>query len=239
MMDCQHARLLLEFARPSTRELEPSEANQLQDHLRECSQCAHAAEMERHVDNTVGRAMRAVPVPLGLRERLLKRVSAERDAWYRKWLVRGVAVAAALILAVWLGHAWWSSRLPGVDWATVKNDQELRDAAQVEDWYHLRRVSMAAPPGFNYEFLNAYGISLFQGQHVPHLVFVAPERDRTPATITHVYVLSDRQFDLKVTERTMALKEVYLPDSVALIKHPEHPHFLFLVIATPIRRAVQ
>jgi hypothetical protein len=231
MMDCQHARLLLEFARPGTPELEPSEAMALGVHLDDCADCARAADRERRVDDVVGRALRDVPVPPGLRERLLNRLNAERDAWYRKWLVRGVGLAASIILAVWLGQALWFSRLPGVDWVILANDLEPRHARQVEDWFRLRQVSMVTPAGFNFDLLNAYGVSELQGRRVPHLVFLAPAQGaERPAALAHVYVLSARQFDLEKTKQTV--NEVYFQHTVLVEKPPEHPEFLFLIIST-------
>src|SRR5947209_6413570 len=108
-MDCRTARLLLDFARPLSTELEASEAEALHCHLADCSQCGALAQVERQADERLGQAVRDVPVPDGLRQRLLSRLAIERDAWYRRWLMRATGIAAAITLAVWLG---WSLRGP-------------------------------------------------------------------------------------------------------------------------------
>src|SRR5262245_10465360 len=101
-MDCRNARLLLEFARPLTAELDAGEAEALQGHLADCPECGALAREERRLDEHLGRAVRDVPVPEGLRDRLLARLATERDAWFRRWLLRAVGVAAGIALAVWL-----------------------------------------------------------------------------------------------------------------------------------------
>src|SRR5262249_43950502 len=108
-MDCKNARLLLEFARPQCAELEATDAEALERHLADCPDCATLAQYERRLDERLGQAMRAVPVPQDLRKRLLNRLAVERDAWYRRWLVRAaglVGAAAAIGLVVWAGINW-------------------------------------------------------------------------------------------------------------------------------------
>jgi hypothetical protein len=231
MMDCQHARLLLEFARPGQHELDTTETEALETHLEDCAECGRIAQAERRVDHVVRQALLNVPVPAGLRDRLMERLVAERDAWYRRWLVRGVGLAAAIVLVVWLGQAWWSSRVPAVDWVALQNDLEPRDAAQIEAWFRLRHQGIVTHPDLNYKLVAGYGVSLLQGQHVPHLVFFAPAQGADkPAAIAHVYVLSDRQFDLETTKSTMG--QHYFHQTVLVEKPPEHPDFLFLIITS-------
>src|SRR5947209_7636374 len=118
-MDCKNARLLLEFARPGGRELEAADAEALHQHLAECSECAALAHDEQRADEHLGRAMRDVPVPAGLRERVLKRLSVERDAWYRRWLVRWAAAAAVLLAVGLLGYHYWFGQRPALDGTVV------------------------------------------------------------------------------------------------------------------------
>src|SRR5438094_788506 len=99
-MDCRTARLLLDFARPIPAELEADASRDLEHHLAGCADCDSLARAERRLDEPLGRAMRAVPLPLGLRDRLLARLDAERGAWQRRWMFRSLAAAAALALAV-------------------------------------------------------------------------------------------------------------------------------------------
>ncbi len=205
-MDCKSARLLLEFARPGGGEVEAADAEALQQHLAECPECAALAHEERRADEHLGRAMRGVPVPDGLRERLLKRLSVERDAWYRRWLVRWAAAAAAAVLAVWVGYQLFNQR-PAVTGDTVRalaNGQGFPISKdQVVAGLRELGAPVSLPSRFNYALLDSYGLKTFQGRPVPYLLFLSPgERGRPPA-LAHVYILSNRQFDLDQSMRNI------------------------------------
>ena len=79
-MDCKTARMLIEFALPRCGELDAQESQALDNHLRDCGECAQAARVEFDADRHVSRAMRDVPVPSGLRERT---IAAKR--WRNGW----------------------------------------------------------------------------------------------------------------------------------------------------------
>ena len=104
-MDCKHARMLLEVAHPIATQLEPAETAALASHLADCPDCGFVAEAERRVDEKFTAAMRDVPVPEGLKERIGRRLQGERDAWWRVRVLRAFGTAAAaclLALAGWL-----------------------------------------------------------------------------------------------------------------------------------------
>src|SRR5262245_47235500 len=119
-MDCKSARLLMEFARPGSAELDAGEADALQQHLADCPDCAALAAAERRADEHIGRAIREVPLPEGLQKRLLKRLDDERTAWYLRRVTR-VAAAAILLFAVGLlGYFLWFRDLPAVDPSEIR-----------------------------------------------------------------------------------------------------------------------
>ena len=62
VMDCRTARLLLEFTDSHPSEIEPSELENLELHLGECTACRSYAESERALEDHIARAMRAVPL---------------------------------------------------------------------------------------------------------------------------------------------------------------------------------
>ena len=102
-MDCKNARMLLEFEGPLRSELDPAEAAALHDHLEQCLACRELAEGERRLDAAMGRAMRDVPIPPALRTRLMTRLDAERDAFYKRFGMKVTAAAAVLaVLTIWL-----------------------------------------------------------------------------------------------------------------------------------------
>jgi hypothetical protein len=206
-MDCRTARLLLEFHRPRAGELPPEEAVELERHLACCADCDAAGRTAHRLDDYFGSAIRNVPLPDGLRERLLSRLSEQRGTALRRrlaWTARGLSVAAALLVGTLL---WWHftpSKLPQLDLAKLSSvdgeKHKLRSSESVTAWFHDRHnVSMIAPP-FDYDWLIECDMVDVQGVSVPRLVFyhdLGP--DFTPVRAT-VYVLKQEQFDLKALQ---------------------------------------
>jgi hypothetical protein len=220
-MDCKTARLLLHFARPLSPELETSAAEGLEEHLVDCAECGALARAERKVDDHIGQAMRAVPVPEGLRERLLARAERERHAWYRRrFLAPITAVAAGLLLILWFGLGRHRP-LPGAnieEWYQVQNLKGSTPAG-VEKWFwethHLQTV---APSQFNYQLLASYNLVDFQGKQVPWLQFVHGSE------IAQVFILSDTQFDL--SENGLGKPQGYPVE----VFHSRDGHFAYVVV---------
>lgn len=234
-MDCKTARLLLEFAQPGDAELDEAEAQALRDHLHECPECAVVAAAERRADEHLGRAVRDVPVPEGLRERLLSRLGRERDAWWKRWALHKVAAAAALFLAGWLGYTWWVGRLPAINVADVLDDhsQPRMSPQAVEDWFGRRGLAMKTPP-LRDDLLASYHVAVFRDKQVPLLLYVRPADGGGggPPVVAQVYVLSANQFDLK---RTLEHGAFFNGSGqvAEVIKHPEFPdQYLYLIIST-------
>jgi hypothetical protein len=200
-MDCKTARLFLHFARPRADELEATEAAALDAHLGHCADCANLAGTERRLDQHLGRAVRQVEVPDGLRNRLVARLAADRADWYRRWVghgVRAVAVAAALLLLVWGAWHYTSRSRLQVDADTAFqhfiNGGRLSSPDEVDAYFERLGASTKAPESLNYAYLTHYGRSELPGHAgvtVPRLEF-AHEGKRAV-----VYILSDKQFDLK------------------------------------------
>jgi hypothetical protein len=222
-MDCNHARLLLKFVRPDGTELEASEAEALQDHLSQCADCGALAGDERRLDEAFAQAMRQVPVPGGLRERILSRLTARRQKMLKRWL----AAAAALLLLVG-GLAGWTLWQPR---PYVNVDEPApyliaaRSPATVEEAFEKMGVVMTAPTQFDYALLESFELADFQGRKVPKLLFVAP-KDQLVAHVAHVYVLSERQFNTEDTPASTGYRDRHQ------IRVFPGPGFVYLVIYT-------
>ncbi len=187
-MDCEHARLLLNFAQPLAVALEESEAEALASHVANCPACAALDRLRHRLDERIGEAMRAVPVPAGLRDRLNARLARERRRFY---LRSAMAAAAALLLALGGGWLLWPRPLV-VDPVAVHTERiELPiTSAGVEKWFADRGVTMKAPGDLNYHLLQYCTLAHFQGKLVPLLEF------RSGQDSAWVYVLDARRFDL-------------------------------------------
>jgi hypothetical protein len=233
-MNCDTARLLGELSGPAVTELDPAEAAALREHLAGCPDCTEWGQRARRLDEHLGRAMRDVPLPAGLQDRLHNRLRAARSAQRRRVVVRAAAVAAAVLLALGLGWYWRLSLRP-----LVNADQvavELGEMAgnrpdRVEDWFRARGVSMIAPAQFNeaplnYALLESYGMAEFQGVQVPQLVFFYP--GPAPA-LARIYVLTDRDFNLDQLVATRAAGSTH---RVEVFRLPDNPHVAFVVVYT-------
>jgi hypothetical protein len=232
-MECRNARLLLEFARPGSSELDAVEAEALGQHLSECPDCSALAQFERRVDDHLGRAMRDVPVPSGLRERILGKLAGERSLRNRRWLLRASAAAAVLLLGL-TGWYLWSSNLPALTPDDVPylvgagpfvEPDELR-AHSVGHW----DIAAELPPRFNPKLLQSYDLAILQGRQVPLLVFAREsEEPRHRPDVARVYILSRRQFDLEQTRKNFANLSGH--HEVKILDHLSEPgQYLYLVI---------
>jgi len=164
----------------NARELDAPAAKELAEHLAVCSECNAQARTQRRVDQLLGRAMRDVPVPVGLRTRILDRLAAEERRprrWFRP--VTGVLVAAACLgLFVW---AWY---FLGVGRKTPLSVEQVvmafnatppGDAAKVDENFKRLGLSPCAPHNVNYSYLlsppSKAPLPGFEKELVPHLVF--------------------------------------------------------------------
>lgn len=201
-MDCKTARLLLDFHRPRAGELAADEAADLERHLGCCPECDAAARAGRRLDDHLGLAVRDVPVPDKLRERLLARLKGERQAALRRklaWAARGAAVAAALLIGVFVWWQYIGSKPPRLELDPLTEadiaKHNSRTPEQVEVWFQEHhQITMVAPKDFDYRFLADYELATLQGKPVPKLVFQRSENNGI--TRARVFVLTREQFDL-------------------------------------------
>ena len=224
-MDCRAARQLLDFARPRSLELEGSEAEALESHLADCPECGPLAQAERQIDDRMGRAMRAVALPNGLRNRLLNGLRQDRRLARRRWFGR-VAVAATILLAVGLGVYWHFSQLTRFELTELVRPQQF-DPEQLDEWFRGQGMKdVAVPRQFDYRLLVHYTVAEFQGRAVAQLWFV---QDNNSA---RVYILPAKQFDLDYLERQGQGVAQGSHVTVELIRHPENRQIAYLVVYT-------
>jgi hypothetical protein len=226
-MDCKNARLVLSVAHPLTTELDDRDKQQLASHLADCPDCGAWAENERRLDEHIGKAVQAVAVPPALARIVVRRLDIARDAWYRAWMVRGAGVAAALLLAVWLGWALWWSWKPAPNLVKILDDVDipLSSKEQVEHWFAYRKgITMIAPPQFNYNYLWSQGVADFEGKQVPYLIFQDPNK---PQAMAQVYVLPSRQFNF---DAVGAQLEQGSRKVVEALPHPNNSAVIYVVV---------
>jgi hypothetical protein len=225
-MDCRTARMLLDFSRPNSGDLESDDAEALDAHLADCTSCGRLAAAERRLDDRLQRAMNHVEIPADLRQRLLDRLDADRADRQRRragQIVRLAALAAAILLAVVGWHVWRQAHLPRLTpeaiEASVPQPTSAPSLEEVQAAFKRMGVTMAPPSGLNYTKLVAFGLTDFQGEQVPLLLFAHDDDLRNVHARALVYVLSAREFDLKTlpTERQFPLGSVY---KVEIVERP-------------------
>lgn len=193
-MDCTDARQLLPFATCQERELDGTERQALSAHLDSCPECAALLDGERAADKTLAKAMQAVPIPLGLQQRLMHRLQHSRP---RRWLAK-LAAAAAVLAAVGLGLVyWWPVPNPNFDidnFPEVVSAKLAASAEKVEAEFAKQGHVIVAPRHFNYDLLDSFDVTMLQDRQVPRLVFFV--RTGEFAAQAQVFILSPRNFNL-------------------------------------------
>jgi hypothetical protein len=193
-MDCRTARLLATFVGPRAAELQGDEAEALAAHLADCPDCASVHQSERLLDERLGRAMRDVPLPPGLRERLVTNLAAERWSCQRRKLVRAFAgIAAAIALA--LGWYFWPRPPLPIDLPRrhqMVNAELPASAQEVVDHFARQGVALQMPAdiNLNYTRLTYCGWGELEGRRVPLLIF------QNGSATLRVYILDGKRFDL-------------------------------------------
>ncbi len=177
-MDCNTARLLLDYAGPGSHELDETEIRALEEHLTGCAECEQKAGSERRGDEAIGRAMRAVEVPDQLRTRILARLTEEGGRRRRRWpkyAVRSALAAAALLL---LAFGLWRLsaapvRFPAESIVRQANDWVIAppDRKQVEEAFRAQGAYMIAPADLNYSYVRFMFLNSVEGRLTPTLFF--------------------------------------------------------------------
>ena len=186
-MNCAHVQQMLAFLNRSSEELDASERDALARHLASCPDCAEVAQRERLVDVKIAQVMGAVPVPADLKQKIVKRLAAERGSTPWKWS----AAAAAALLLVALGTGWVLRSLPviSIDDVVAMQDGPGMDEAQVEQYFADRGLRVEVPRDFDYKNdLRRIEVFEFKKQRVAKLTF------RKEAIWAEVVILPHRQF---------------------------------------------
>jgi len=193
-MDCRTARLLLDFARPRPAELEPADRADLDGHLADCLDCSAVFRAERRADEAIGRALRDVPVPDGLRGRILDCLAAQRDRWYQRRLIRLGVAAAAVVLVGWGAWTWLRPSPMDVNLDLFAEAVNVLPASaeEVDAAFRESHVFARAPREleFNFALLARIVRADFQGRLVPVLEF------RHGISDAWVYILDARHFNI-------------------------------------------
>jgi hypothetical protein len=202
-MECRDAQFYLRLRRQAADELEADATAALDAHLTLCPGCAADARIASVFDRAVAGAMRAVTVPVGLREQLITRAAAAQGAALRLKLYRAAAACSAAVVLLCIGIGVFSSTRPKVDTQEMVNaadEQENNPGEATRRWLSAQGL----PPlpqtlDFDDKLCVSRGFMDHQGVHVPALVYISPgAQPGDPAATLTIYIFrGDGRFDLK------------------------------------------
>jgi hypothetical protein len=196
-MECRDAQFYLRLRRHAADELGPDVSAPLEGHLATCPACAADARAAVSFDRAVASAMRAVPVPPGLRDQLIAHVASRQGLILRRKLYRSAVAAAAAVVLVFLGLGVFSSTRPRVDTQSLVergDDQMSSPPESTRKWLAEHRLPDRLPRPFDYDLLVSHDDVLWKGSAVPVITFRSPNGDG----FAKVYVFRhDGRFDLK------------------------------------------
>jgi hypothetical protein len=176
-MECRDAQFYLRLRKHAGDELGPEVAAALDGHLAVCAACAAEARAAASFDRALASAMRAVPIPAGLRERLVSHVAGQQGGILRRRMYRASAAVAAALLLVGIGLGVFSSSRPKPDtgeWVRIEEDRYNNPEATTRRWLAAQKLPDTLPLPFDYDLFVTFGKEDFQGKDVPVIVFRSP-----------------------------------------------------------------
>jgi hypothetical protein len=225
-MDPKTAKMLIELAHPRRRGLEPADAEAVDRALRDHPDLADEVRRDERVHEVFARAMQDVPVPDGLRGRILDRLAEERGRWYRRRMVQVAAAAAAVLLAVLLVREGGNHRRLDPEMIAQQTANRIQPRQEeVHRWLHEQGVGAGDPVPFNYQLMASYGMAEFQGRSVPSMLFINYDEK----AFLQVFVVRTRQFDLQRVEGRPFSNG---PCTVEVRPAPDRPGYAFVLIYT-------
>jgi hypothetical protein len=230
-MDCQTARLLLGLLRAGgPDDLGPEAQADLDAHLDTCAYCQAFAAGDAGFDAAVAAAMRAVAVPADGQTRAVAAATARRAIVVRRAWLKGVAVAAGLLLLAPAGYLGFLYSRPAVDAQELaaafdrQRDDPERAAA---DWLAAQGLPPTLPARLDPRYLLSVGRVDLEGKPTPCLQFVRPRADGGVDTL-QLFVLTRHRFRLAGLQAGQSSFATVQP----VPEGPGHPGVAYLMLYT-------
>jgi hypothetical protein len=197
-MECRDAQFYLRLRRHAADELGADVTAPLDSHLATCSLCGAEARAAVSFDRALASAMRAVPVPSGLRERLITQAARAQGVALRNKALRAGGMVVAAILIIGIGFSLYSTTRPVVDsekQVALAERQHKNPKTYTREWLAEQKLPEDLPWDFDYEHLWIFcGYERIEKVDVPVVVF----RSRTGSGFAKVYIFRDGgPFDTK------------------------------------------
>jgi hypothetical protein len=225
-MECRDAQFYLRLRRHTGDELGSDVTGALDGHLAGCPACAGDARGAASFDRAITSAMRAVPMPAGLRERLITHTATKQGAILRGRLYRTGALAAAVLVFIAFGLGLISTTRPKIepyDLAQQADEQVSNPEESTRQWLAEQKLPDRLPENFDYDLLLFRGFGPVNGKKVPVVVFRSPEG----GGFAQVYIFRHNgEFDRKDIRDAQAS----FTHAKVVIRDPESPRGATYVI---------
>jgi hypothetical protein len=178
VMQCRDAQFYLRLRRQAGDELGAEVTADLDRHLAGCPACAADAGRAAAFDRAVANALRSVPVPAGLRDKLLAQSSTHHGAVIRRKVYRVAALAASLFFGVGLAFGVFSASRPKIDPTelVIRHDEQMQDreGRLLSQWLTAQKFPDRLPEAFDPSLIISMGTEKVQGTEVPVVTFAHP-----------------------------------------------------------------
>lgn len=197
-MECRDAQFYLRLRRAAGHggdDLGADLTAALDGHTATCPECGPLARAAESFDRAVASAMRAVPVPAGLRERLITQAAKAQGAALRRSVLRYGGLVAAALLLIGVGVGIYAKR-PAVDADGIvqANDAAVQNPREyAQQWLAAEKLPENLPWDFDYDLLVGCGYEKVGGRTVPVVTFVA----RNGGGRAKVYLFREGDFDTR------------------------------------------
>lgn len=199
-MECRDAQFYLRLRRHAADELGADVTAAIDGHCATCAACAADARSAAGFDRAVATAMKSVPVPASLRERLVTQAARAQGAALRTKALRAGGMVAAALLAVAIGLGVFTNLRPTVntqDLVEINGDQFANAEGATQKFLAKHKLPDRLPQPFDYDLHVFNGFEEVAGNHVPVVVFRSPNDNG----FAKVYIFAaDGRFDLKKLE---------------------------------------
>jgi hypothetical protein len=183
-MECRDAQFYLRLRRTAGQGIDELGADvtaALDGHMATCAECARLGRAAANFDRAIGLAMRGVPVPSGLRERLVTQAAKAQGAALRRTALRygGLVAAAFVLIAVGVG-IFTQRPAADADGIVRANDAGVQNPREyTQKWLAAEKLPENLPWDFDYDLWVGCGYEKIADRYVPVVTFVARNgRDR-------------------------------------------------------------
>lgn len=223
-MQCEIARQLMELCHPGLDDRQAPQRGELIEHLEQCPSCLARSRHLDRVDREIGRAMRRVPVPPDLEQRLLAGLQTVADAGpsreRREWHVprigwryagigAGALTAAGLVFMLGLVNRPIRTSVAEVEqiagalydarsqtWQVL--DGRFEHQFEVDQREQQRIEALSRPPAkLRSRYQVGMAVEKVLGHHVGMYCYYFDFDEADAPVKAHVYAFSDRRFRLE------------------------------------------